>query len=171
MVELHRQNYKENKKIYKSIEKILREKLPSYVPIDHVGSTAIKNMYGKNIIDVLVGAKNEDEMEAFTTIIKELGFYPGSHSTGFVYRFFASSKQETKSGDVHIHLVNIETDRYKDFLTLRNYLLENKEEVKAYSKLKKEIVKDDNTKREDYKKIKAKYVENLIIKAREYYKI
>lgn len=47
MVELIRQNYKNNKKIYDKVKKQLQEDLDSNVSIDHVGSTAILNMYGK----------------------------------------------------------------------------------------------------------------------------
>lgn len=47
MVELHRQNYSENKKLYNRIENALKEKLGYNTPINHVGSTAIKNMWGK----------------------------------------------------------------------------------------------------------------------------
>ena len=73
MVELHKQNYKDNKKIYRSIESKIREKLGNNVPINHVGSTAIKNMWGKNIIDVLVGANSEYEMEEFYEAIVDDG--------------------------------------------------------------------------------------------------
>ncbi len=50
MIELKRQNIKENKRIYKDILIKLREELGNDVTINHVGSTAIPNMYGKNII-------------------------------------------------------------------------------------------------------------------------
>lgn len=71
MVELVRQNLKENRKIYKDIVKLLREKINKNVKIDHVGSTAIPkpNMYGKNIIDILVGAKDSKELEELINIV------------------------------------------------------------------------------------------------------
>ena len=43
----------------------------------------------------------------------------------------------------------------------------NKEERKAYAKLKKEILKDGYNIREDYKNIKSKYVTDLLNRARE----
>jgi len=167
MVELERQNKKENTRIYKRELRRLRKAMGNTVPIDHVGSTALPNMYGKNIIDILVGAKNENELEKLTLKIKELGFFPGSNSKGLVYRFFASTEAETKSGDVHIHLVIIDSDRYRDFLTLRNYLLMNKEERKNYSNLKKKLISDGFSVREDYKRIKSEYVTALLERARK----
>ena len=167
MVELIRQNKKENEKIYNKILKKLRHGLGKNIPIDHVGSTALPNMYGKNIIDILIGAKDVEELENLTTKIKNLGFFPGKNSSGLIYRFFANREEETKSGDIHIHLVIIDSDRYKDFLTLKNYLLNNKEERKNYSNIKKSILKDGHNFREDYKTIKSEYVNALLKRAKE----
>ena len=167
MVELERQNKKINTKIYNKVVKELRKKIEKEVPIDHVGSTAIPNMYGKNIIDILVGAKNEIELEELTIKLKKLGYFPGKNSTGMIYRFFASTEEETKSGDVHIHLVMIDSDRYRDFLTLKKYLLKNKEERKKYSNLKKDLIKNGHFVREDYKSIKSEYVSALLERARK----
>ena len=102
-----------------------------------------------------------------TKKLKQIGFYSGKKSNVNIYRFFASTEKETKSGDIHIHLVKIDSDRYKDFLILKEYLLMNKEERKAYAKLKKEILKDGYNIREDYKNIKSKYVTDLLNRARE----
>lgn len=166
MVELERQNKKENTKLYNNCLKKLRKEFGIKVPIDHVGSTAIPNMYGKNIIDILIGAETEEELEILTEKIINLGYYPGRNSKGMIYRFFASTEEETKSGDVHLHLVIIDSDRYRDFLTLKKYLLKNKEERKNYSNLKKQILNNGHSIREDYKAIKSEYVSALLERAR-----
>lgn len=58
-MELVKQDYEENIKQYQGLEKKLKEMLGDSIPIDHVGSTAIPKMkYGKNIIDILIGAKD-----------------------------------------------------------------------------------------------------------------
>ena len=167
MVALEWQNLKENTKIYNKEVKRIRKVIGGYYPIKHVGSTALPYMIGKNIIDILIGVSNNNEMEDLTIKLKQLGFYPGKKSNGNIYRFFASTEEETKSGDIHIHLVKIDSDRYKDFLILKEYLLKNKNERKAYANLKKEILKSGYNIREDYKTIKSKYVTDLLNRARE----
>ena len=167
MVVLEQQNMKENVKIYNSEVRRIRKLIGKKVPIHHVGSTALPYMVGKNIIDILVGASDEKEMEELTIKLKKLGFFPGRKSTGSIYRFFASTEEETKSGDVHVHLVKMDSDRYRDFLILKEYLLKNKAERKAYAALKKEILKSGHDIREDYKSIKSKYVTELLQRARE----
>ena len=66
MVYIVEQNYAKNKEIFNSIVKELKEKIKEDVPIDHVGSTAINNMIGKNIIDMTKYIKGED---IFTALI------------------------------------------------------------------------------------------------------
>lgn len=171
MVILEKQNKKVNDKLYKNILKKLRTVIEVNVPIDHVGSTVLPRMYGKNIIDILIGARTNEEMDALSNKIIELGYFPGSKRTGYIYRFFASTEEETKAGDIHIHLAKVDSDRYKDFLILKNYLLKNKKEKTDYSNFKKNILKTGHNVRDDYKLIKSEYVSKLLDRAREdYYK-
>lgn len=167
MVELVKQNLKENKKLYNSVVRELRTKINKNVPIDHVGSTAIPYMYGKNIIDILVGAKDLKELKELTNIITSLGFCISNKNKDDIYRFFSSTKEETKSGDVHIHLAVLNTDRYKDFIILRDYLLNNKEDAKKYSKFKRDLLEKGYEDRKEYKRIKSEYVTDLIRKAKK----
>lgn len=168
MVELVRQNYSANKKLYKRVYDKLLVEFGKNVPINHVGSTAIPNMYGKNIIDILVGVNNFEQMEEFTNKLTSIGFFGSKRNKKEdIYRFFASTEEETKSGDVHIHLVFIDTDRYNDFITLKNYLLKNKEETKKYSEFKKNILKNTIGERKEYKSIKSEYVSVLLNRARK----
>lgn len=166
MVELKLQDYSKNKSLYNKIEQTLKKLLPPHTPINHVGSTAIPDMCGKNIIDVLVGASNESEFEAFKDIISSLGFFASQNSRSEIYQFFASKQGETAEGDIHIHLVIRNTIRYEEFLILRYYLLSNKEEALAYSNHKKELISLGITDRKLYRSTKSEYVSKLIERAK-----
>ena len=168
MVELERQNLKKNKAIYKRVEEELRKNLPNHIQIDHVGSTAIPNMWGKNIIDILIGAKDVAEFNEIKDILINYNYIPSNKSKDEIYQFFSSAEMETKSGDIHIHLVIKNTERYLEFITLKDYLLNNKEEVKNYSNFKKELLKKGISDRKEYKRIKSKYVTDLIERAKQY---
>ena len=170
MVELIKQDFDKNKKIYQNIERELRTKIPINVPITHVGSTAIPNMYGKNIIDILIGAKNKKQFDKIAKELIDCGFIPSNNSQSDVYQFLASKKEETGSGDIHIHLVMENTNRYLDFIILKKYLLANKEEALAYSNYKKQIISQGITERKKYKSIKSEYVTELLERARKYFK-
>ena len=166
MVELEKQNFKENKKFYNKIEKELRKKLKIDIPIEQVGSTAIPDMYGKNIMDILIGAKDNIEFEEVKNILENMNYVSSSKSKDEIYQFFSSTSKKTLSGDIHIHLVIKNTQRYSDFIMLRNYLLNNKTEAKKYSKFKRKLISDGILERKEYKRMKSEYVTLLLDRAR-----
>ena len=168
MVEIIKQNYHDNKGRFNIIKKELLKILDNQCIINHVGSTAIPRMSGKNIIDILIGVNNIQELENTSIILSQNGYYIGNSNTKR-YRFFANTKEETKSGDVHLHLAIINEKRYNDFLYLRDYLLDNSHICKEYEKVKKNILLKYGTNRKKYRKIKSNYVKELIIKARDYH--
>ena len=167
MVELVKQDFKENKKQYTKIENELRQELGNNIPINHVGSTAIPSMYGKNIIDILIGAEDNIQFNNIKKVLERNGYFGSEKSKTDIYQFFASSNNETTSGDIHIHLVNKNTDRYLDFLILKEYLLNNKGETKNYSDFKRQLINSGTTDREEYKREKSEYVSQLIERARK----
>lgn len=171
MVELKIQDFEYNKEKYLEVEKQLKKLLGSNVKVDHVGSTAIPNMVGKNIIDILVAAKNENEFQIFLEKIKGLGFFASLNSRSEIYQFFASKETETGDGDTHIHLVVKTTERYREFLWLRDYLLENPQEAEDYSNLKKQLIESGITDRKQYRATKSEYVSALIERAKKWHKV
>lgn len=99
MVSLVKQDYNENKELYEKVEKVLRKELNKSIPINHVGSTAIPTiMYGKNIIDVLIGAKDKEQFEQITDILIKNGYVPSQKSKDEIYQFFSSIAGETRFG-------------------------------------------------------------------------
>lgn len=167
MVELKKQDFEENKKSYDNIKLELYKKISKSISIDHVGSTAIPDMYGKNIIDILIGVETKEEFNEISNILVEMNYVLSQNSKTDIYQFFASTKEETTSGDIHIHLVIKDTERYKEFLILRDYLLNNKKEAKNYSDMKFEILNDGFNDRKEYRRIKSKYVTELIKRAKK----
>ena len=69
MVEIVNQNFLNNKKFFYQVSSSLKTLLGENVPINHVGSTAIPNIVGKNILDVLVGATNKNQFNEFSNIL------------------------------------------------------------------------------------------------------
>ena len=168
MVEIIKQNYHENIVKFKKIKKDLLKILDNKCIINHVGSTAIPRMSGKNIIDILIGVYSLQELKNVSNILLNNGYYVGNSSTQR-YCFLASTKEETKSGDVHLHIAIINEKKYNNFLYLRDYLLNNPKVCMEYVKVKKDILLKYGNDRKKYRKIKSNYVKKLIMNAREYH--
>ena len=126
-------------------------------------------MYGKNIIDILIGVKDNKELDIVTEKLIDSGYFISKKSINDNYRFFSSIEEETGSGDIHIHLGILYTKRYSEFIILRNYLLNNADEVINYSNFKRDIIKRGIKDREEYKAVKSEYVSNLLSRAKQYY--
>ena len=165
MVILEEQNYNENQKKFKEIKQKLEDKINKNIEIIHVGSTSIPSIkYGKNIIDILIESKDKKEFAEIAKILESINDIPSDKSKTEEYQFFSSTKEETKSGDIHIHLVLKDTNKYKEFILLKQYLLENKKEAIAYSNFKQKLIEEKINDRKEYKRLKSEYVDKIIEK-------
>lgn len=169
MIHLVRQNYRENTRLFNRVRRQLYGVLGGDIIIEHVGSTAISKMSGKNIIDVLVGVPSGYIIEENAQKIDKLGYFRGKNNSHGVYIFFASKESETGNGDVHIHLVPQDSEHFRDFLLLKKYLLDNPNATEKYSNFKYQTAKKANDDRKLYKLLKSKYVDMLLAEARGYY--
>ncbi len=168
MLQLERQNYRKNVQLFRKEQLKLAGIVGELFVIHHVGSTAIPKMSGKNILDVLIGAPNNNALKSALRKLESSGYFPGKGKEDN-YIFLASKIEETGSGDIHVHLTLTDSKRFKDFLHLKNYLLQNPKEAKEYRKAKHLIARKTNSNRSDYKKKKSEYVTNLLKKARCFY--
>lgn len=143
--------------------KLERNRLHSFlndISIEHVGSSAV-GIGGKNIIDILIGAKNLGEMKNIRDILAKNGYFEGndSHDNRI---FMASNPNETGEGDFHIHICLVGSETYMDFLRLRDFLRDNPERAQEYFMKKQEFARMAGFDRNEYKTLKAEYVTELL---------
>ena len=134
--------------------------LPGTLVIEHVGSSAV-GVGGKNIIDILIGVSDKDEMFKIRDILKTNGYFEGydSHDDRI---FLASSENETGDGDFHIHICPITCNSYKDFILLRDFLISNPEKSKEYYNKKIELANKAGFDRQKYKTLKSQYLTKVL---------
>ncbi len=141
--------------------KIYKVKISS---IDHVGSTSIKNIKSKPIIDILI---QTDDLEDFIN-------YTESNVEGEIYTV---KKEPTMGGD---YLIRKEEDgKVKAFIHVyktgdmngitsimfRDYLNIHEDEKKHYEELKIELYEKYKNDRKQYTLGKDKYIKGIIKKA------
>ena len=131
--------------------------------IRHVGSTAVPSLDGKNILDILISAKDNEHMNELRDKLVAIGYLPSLNpSSRQDYIFLASRQEETGEGDIHIHLAVADTETHDNFLIIRDYLRSRNDEAAQYSSVKYQYVKQANYDRSAYKKLKAAYVDKLL---------
>lgn len=127
--------------------------------IEHIGSTAVKGLGGKGVIDISIGIRKWKDADEIIKILKKIGF---KHFHDIENNsLFVSSKAQCKEGDFHIHISRISTKRYNNTLVFRDFLRKYPQEAKKYAKIKKGIFEKCGEKRQLYKKLKNEYFDEI----------
>ena len=111
-------------KEYKKEEKLLKRVLKDYIKeIHHIGSTSIKWLRAKPIIDILVVVNSLDEILVFEELLKPYD-YENRGPQGVSDRFlFAKGPEESRSYYVHFTFPNSNT--YYNQVYFKKYLLDH----------------------------------------------
>ena len=148
----------EYKTFFISEKKKLAKILGSSAKIEHVGSTAIPNLGGKGILDILIGVSNSKIVDVKKKL--EDANYEFRENAGTPERLFLRRDYPHKNRKrrIHIHLTRFNSQDWKEIISFRDYLLKNPEAVKQYAKIKKEAVKKALGDGEKYKEYKNKFI-------------
>lgn len=140
----------------------IRQALSDYnIKIEHIGSTSVRLLCAKPIIDILIGVDNFNvgfgcihDLEAIGYESKGENGIPGRH-------FFAKGEPRTH----HLHMVDINSNLWNEHLLFRDYLRTNLDARMKYSKLKKELALKYENDREKYTSSKSEFIQNILQKA------
>ena len=117
------------------------------VDAQHIGSTSIKSICAKPIIDIVVGVND------FNDILKhndELS------KVGIIYR------RQDHPNQQFIHVVIFNSKQWHDYINMRDYLNENQEKANEYSNLKIALAKKYPNDRIAYTQAKSKLIEEIL---------
>lgn len=158
------ENFKDN---YLEEENILKMLLGNYIKrISHIGSTAIKNIKTKPIVDILIEIDfdNKDSIREIllnhgyilmNETLEKISFNKGYTINGYDDKVF------------HIHIKNY---RDCDELYFRDYLNDHFLKAKEYEKLKLELYDKYKPNRDLYTNGKKNFVIEIVNLAKEKYK-
>lgn len=143
------------------------------IRIEHIGSTAIPNIYAKPSIDILVEIAND------TTIKNEVIELMKANGYHFMLRkdrlppflsFLKGYTAEGFKGQVyHIYMAEKEHEILWDRIYFRDYLRENKSVAKEYESIKLKLAKQHEFDRGAYTKGKDEFVNSITKLAKKYY--
>lgn len=161
----HRDTWKYN---YNEIENILNDILDNkyIVRVSHIGSTAIKGIWAKNIVDVLIEISECANMKVISNILEQNGFKIMSSSTNRISLNMGYTENGFDEKVYHIHL------RYygdNDELYFRDYLNEHPLVAKEYEKLKLKLWKQYEHNRDAYTDGKTDFITKWTIEAKKEY--
>lgn len=149
-----------------TLKKILKNDL---VDAQHIGSTSIKTICAKPIVDIVVGVRR------FEDILKHNGEL---EKNGIIYR------REERPGEhlyicgdlnnnIHTHYIHVviwNEKSWNDYLNMRDYLNSNEAVAKEYSALKENLAKLYPNDRIAYTAQKSGFIESVLRSAEEWRK-
>lgn len=154
----------EYKKEEELLKRVLKDKI---IEIHHIGSTSIKGLKAKSIIDILIVIKSLDEIPEIEIMLKPYG-YENRGQQGVPDRcFFAKGPEDARSH--YIHFTEPNSDTYYNQIYFKKYLLEHPEYIKKYCDLKQELAEKYADDRPKYTKGKNDFIKNVVKLAREEY--
>ncbi|MBN8210005.1 GrpB family protein [Bacillus sp. NTK071] len=132
--------------------------------IEHIGSTSIKGLKAKPIIDIMVGIVDLDSTSAFVQPLSEVEFeyVPKPELTD--RRFFR--KGLWGKGTCHLHICEIHSTQWVEKIMFRDYLRKHPKVAEEYALLKSELATKYKYDRPAYTQQKEPFIKDMIREAR-----
>jgi GrpB-like predicted nucleotidyltransferase (UPF0157 family) len=108
----------------------------NFIEIHHIGSTSIKTIYAKPIIDILVEVKSIDRVDGQNSGMEALG-YECMGEFGIENRRFFLKDNPVGIRTHHVHVFEVDSAQTARHLSFRDYLNAHLEKAQAYSTLKR----------------------------------
>ena len=145
-----------------TIEKLRSILQDVLIDAQHIGSTAIRDICAKPIIDIVVGVSDFDILLSKNDILDENGFiFRGQdHMEQYLY---VCGDNEIRTH--HIHAVIYDSKAWNDYVDMRDYLNCHKDDAETYSELKESLAKQYSDNRQTYTDMKSDLIREILAKA------
>ena len=141
--------------------KIYKDKISS---IEHVGSTSIKNIKSKPIVDILVQTDDLEDFIKFTESNVEGDIYTVKKEPTLGGDYLIRKEEDGKV-KAFIHVYKTGDMKGITSIMFRDYMNSHEDEKKHYEELKIELYKKYKNDRKQYTLGKDKYIKEIINKA------
>lgn len=129
------------------------------IDIQHIGSTAIRSICAKPILDIAVRLKSIEDMDI--SGLELLGYsYCGPRNGNENYHLFVL-RGENQISLRHIHCYDMEESEFDRLVGFRDYLNTHNEDAKQYEKLKKELAEKYPDDRASYTRGKESFIQSI----------
>tara|TARA_B100001250_G_scaffold413967_1_gene450005 strand:- start:2046 stop:2552 length:507 start_codon:yes stop_codon:yes gene_type:complete len=147
--------------LFKKIKSRIKNSIGQYdAIIKHIGSTSVKGLASKPIIDILIGVRH-NSLDDYINPIKNLGFsYIKEYEKTIPNRrFFFLEK--SKKRIANIHLVNVKSKWFKRHIAFRDELRSNKIIREKYEILKYVLSEKEWKDGNEYADAKTEFIRSI----------
>ena len=146
----------------KLIEKLWNVFEVNAIDIQHIGSTAIKNIMAKPIIDIAVGVTNFKVIDALITKLEKIDVVRSSGQPFHDIVLFSIEENGVRTYNVQIVIIN--DLQWTNHIIFRNYLNTFPEKANQYEKIKCDSAKKCDNDLIIYNNGKSEFIKNAWMK-------
>jgi GrpB-like predicted nucleotidyltransferase (UPF0157 family) len=139
---------------------ILRRALRTWLvgAIEHIGSTAVPNLAGKPVIDIMAGVQTLESSRAAISAATELGYCYAPYRAELEHWF---CKPSPAFRTHHLHLIAVGSPQWRRPIAFRNYLRAHADIAVEYEALKRRLALEHRVDREAYTNGKRPFIERI----------
>ncbi len=128
--------------------------------IQHVGSTSIPGLAGKPILDLAVGVRNTDQMDACISPLQAIGYTSFGDREGWGEFFFARGSDEARTH--YVHLLPLSHPKWAEHLLFRDVLRRRPDLRDEYGQIKAALAEAHADNRTPYTAQKGIFVQRVL---------
>ena len=137
------------------------------VDIQHIGSTSIRHIHAKPIIDLAVGVNSLDDINPLIPKLEGIGVkYRNADHPGQMLFVMGDFENEIRTH--HVHIVEVNNPAWLNYINFRDYLNDNPQKAKLYDDLKQSLFQRYADNRGFYTAGKQELINQLLEEAKQY---
>lgn len=133
------------------------------IDIQHVGSTAIRAVRAKPVIDIAVTVSSLPRAKKMQLALRRIGYVLKKNDARTERLFFTKGPKTKRTH--YLHVGKVGSGYIEDMILFRDYLHAHKRAARDYDKLKTELSKVYSQKRGRYTKLKEQFVRKVVRQA------
>lgn len=147
--------------VFAEIRTLILRLLPT-VRVEHVGSTSVPGLGGRNVIDLAVLAPEEDHSTVRSSL-QQSGFEP-SPFPHYLPLLVTTAVSSGRSYPVLAYVVTPTSDVYAGWASFRDHMRTHPDDARDYDKVKQEVIAQGHTDGEAYQAAKTPFILGVVDK-------
>lgn len=148
----------EKEKAY--LENIFKE---NTFKIEHVGSTSVKNLLSKPVVDIAIGVDDLNSFKKYYSLLNKRYTITENREKEEILLV----KENEKETFCLIHVLFVNSERYTNMIKFRDILINNLDILKKYENLKIDLSKKYKDDRKNYTKSKNEFINEVLKNKKE----
>ncbi|HXF09559.1 MAG TPA: GrpB family protein [Desulfuromonadaceae bacterium] len=133
--------------------------------IEHIGSTAVRGLPAKPVIDIMAGVENLEASRPALAILEDLGYCYAPYKADQMHWF---CKPSPSFRTHHLHLVPFNSQLWTEQIFFREHLRAHPDVASEYGALKQRLAQVHRHDREAYTNAKSSFIGPIIKHAPKY---